>query len=244
MATPHIGGNMIPTPHIGATSKDQIANTVLMPGDPKRAKFIADTFLTDVECFTEVRGMLGFTGYYKGKRVSVMGSGMGIPSAMIYYHELFNFYDVQTIIRVGTAGGLQPNLKVKDIVVATAASTNSNVVKNFGPVNFAPTPSFDLVMKTYETAKNLGLNAYFGNVLSSDEFYKDWDEKDFSNIIAYGTLAIEMEAAGLFMAARKAGKDSLVICTISDNSDGEDSAEVREKAYTDMMELALEVAPE
>lgn len=235
---------MIPTPHIGATSKDQIANTVLMPGDPKRAKFIAETFLTDVECFTEVRGMLGFTGNYKGKRVSVMGSGMGIPSAMIYYNELFNFYDVQTIIRVGTAGGLQKELKVKDVVVATAASTNSSVVKQFGQVNFAPTPTFELVVKTYQKAKEMNINAYFGNVLSNDEFYKDWDEKEFSNIIKYGTLAVEMEAAGLFMAARKAGKDALAICTISDNSDGEDDAEVREKAYTEMMELALEVAPE
>lgn len=236
---------MIPTPHIGATSKDEIANTVLMPGDPKRAKFIAETFLTDVKCFTEVRGMLGFTGYYKGKRVSVMGSGMGIPSAMIYYNELFKFYDVKTIIRVGTAGGLQKGLKVRDIVVATAASTASSVVRGkFGEVQFAPTASFDLLIKTYEKAEEMGLDAYFGNVLSNDEFYKDWDPKEFDNIVKYGTLAVEMEAAGLYMAAREHAKDALVICTISDNESGEDSAEVREKAYTKMMELALEVAPE
>lgn len=128
---------MIPTPHIGATSKEQIADTVLMPGDPKRAKFIADTFLENVEQFNDVRGMLGFTGTYKGKRVSVMGSGMGIPSAMIYYHELFVFYDVKTIIRVGTAGGLQPNLKVRDIIVATAANTPASVVRgNLEKFNF------------------------------------------------------------------------------------------------------------
>lgn len=236
---------MIPTPHIGATSKDQIANTVLMPGDPKRAKFIADTFLSDVECFTDVRGMLGFTGNYKGKRVSVMGSGMGIPSAMIYYNELFKFYDVKTIIRVGTAGGLQKDLKVRDIVVATAASTASSVVRGkFGEVQFAPTPSFDLLIKTHEEAKKMGLNAHFGNVLSNDEFYKEWNPKEFENLVKYGTLAVEMEAAGLFMAAREHARDALVICTISDNESGEDSAEVREKAYTEMMELALEVAPE
>lgn len=236
---------MIPTPHIGATSKDQIANTVLMPGDPKRAKFIADTFLTDVECFTEVRGMLGFTGYYNGKRVSVMGSGMGIPSAMIYYNELFDFYDVQTIIRVGTAGGLQSYLKVKDVVVATAASTNSSVVTGkFGQIQFPPTPTFELVVKTKEKAEELGINAYFGTMFSNDDFYMEWNPKEFENLVKYGTLAVEMEAAGLFMTARKHGKDSLVICTISDNSEGEDSAETREKAYTDMMRLALEVAPE
>lgn len=236
---------MIPTPHIGATSKDQIANTVLMPGDPKRAKFIADTFLTDVECFTEVRGMLGFTGYYKGKRVSVMGSGMGIPSAMIYYNELFNFYDVQTIIRVGTAGGFQDYLKVKDVVVATAASTNSSVVTGkFGQIQFPPTPTFELLVKTKEKAEELGINTYFGTIFSNDDFYMEKDPKEFENLVKYGTLAVEMEAAGLFMTARKHGKDSLVICTISDNADGEDSAETREKAYTDMMILALEVAPE
>ena len=236
---------MIPTPHIGATDKNQIANTVLMPGDPKRAKFIAETFLTDVTCFTEVRGMLGFTGYYNGKKVSVMGSGMGIPSAMIYYNELFDFYDVQTIIRVGTAGGLQDYLKMKDVVVATAASTNSSVVQGkFGQIQFVPTPSFDLVLKTKEKADELGINTYFGTIFSNDDFYMDWKKDEFDNLVKYGTLAVEMEAAGLFMTARKHGRDSLVICTISDNSEGEDSAEAREKAYTDMMKLALEVAPE
>lgn len=236
---------MIPTPHIGATSKDQIANTVLMPGDPKRAKFIADNFLTDVECFNDVRGMLGFTGYYKGKRVSVMGSGMGIPSAMIYYYELFNFYDVQTIIRVGTAGGLKPGLKVKDIIVATAANTPSSCVRGkFGEVQFSPTPTFELVLKSHEYAKEHGLNAHFGTVLSSDEFYRKWDPAVMKNLVDYGTIGIEMEAAGLFMAARECGKDSLVICTISDNADGEDDAKSREVGYTQMMEMALEVAPE
>lgn len=234
---------MIPTPHIGATSKDQIAKTVLMPGDPKRAKFIADTFLENVEQFNDVRGMLGFTGTYKGKRVSVMGSGMGIPSAMIYYHELFNFYDVETIIRVGTAGGLQPNLKVRDIIVATAANTPSSCVRGkFGEIQFAPTATFDLVMKAKEYADKNNLNAYFGTVLSSDEFYRKWDKEILDNLVRYGTLGIEMEAAGLYMEALESGKRALCVCTVSDNSEGEDSAEIREKAYTEMMELALEIA--
>ncbi|MDO4604666.1 MAG: purine-nucleoside phosphorylase [Helcococcus sp.] len=236
---------MIPTPHIGATSKDQIANTVLMPGDPKRAKFIADTFLENVTQFNDVRGMLGFTGYYKGKRVSVMGSGMGIPSAMIYYHELFAFYDVKTIIRVGTAGGLQPHLKVRDIIVATAANTPNSVVRGkFDIIQFAPTPTFELVLKAHEYARANNLNAYLGSVLSSDEFYRQWDPKVIENLKKYGTLGIEMEAAGLYMSALENHKQALCICTVSDNSEEEESAEVREKAYTEMMEMALEIAPE
>lgn len=236
---------MIPTPHIGATSKDQIANTVLMPGDPKRAKFIADTFLENVIQFNDVRGMLGFTGYYKGKRVSVMGSGMGIPSAMIYYHELFSFYDVKTIIRVGTAGGLQPNLKVRDIIVATAANTPSSVVRGkFDIIQFAPTPTFELVLKAHEYAKENNINAFFGPVLSSDEFYRQWDPEVIENLKKYGTLGIEMEAAGLYMSALENHRQALCICTVSDNSEEEESAEVREKAYTEMMEMALEIAPE
>lgn len=234
---------MIPTPHIGAKTKEEIASTVLMPGDPKRAKFIADTFLENVTQFNDVRGMLGFTGYYKGKRVSVMGSGMGIPSAMIYYHELFAFYDVKTIIRVGTAGGLQPDLKVRDIIVATAANTPASVVRGkFGVIQFAPTATFDLVLRAKQYADKKGLNAHFGTVLSSDEFYRKWDSEIIENLKKYQTLGIEMEAAGLYMSALENGKQALCICTVSDNSEGEDSAEVREKAYTEMMEMALEIA--
>ena len=152
----------IPTPHISATSKDQIAKTVLMPGDPLRAKFIADNFLEDVTQFTETRGMLGFTGFYKGKRVSVMGSGMGIPSAMIYYNELFDFYDVDCIIRVGTAGSMQENVKLHDIVIAQSACSESSINDNlFGNINFSVTPDFDLLVKAVEKSNELGYRTHW-----------------------------------------------------------------------------------
>ena len=237
----------IPTPHISATSADQIAKTVLMPGDPLRAKFIADNFLTDVEEFTNTRGMLGFTGYYNGKRVSVMGSGMGIPSAMIYYNELFAFYDVDTIIRVGTAGSMQKNVKLHDIVIANSACSESPINDNlFGNVHFSPTPDFDLLLKAYETPNKLGYTTHCGQVHSSDQFYNDMPKEVFENLQKYGVLCVEMESYGLFMAARKHGKKGLGIFTISDSlvENVADSAENRQNSYTNMMKLALEVAPE
>lgn len=237
----------IPTPHISATSADQIAKTVLMPGDPLRAKFIADNFLTDVEEFTNTRGMLGFTGYYNGKRVSVMGSGMGIPSAMIYYNELFAFYDVDTIIRVGTAGSMQKNVKLHDIVIANSACSESSINDNlFGNVHFSPTPDFNLLLKAYETSNKLGYTTHCGQVHSSDQFYNDMPNKVFENLQKYGVLCVEMESYGLFMAARKHGKKGLGIFTISDSlvENVADSAENRQNSYTNMMKLALEVAPE
>ena len=234
---------MIPTPHIGATSKDEIADTVLMPGDPLRAKFIAETYLEDVTMFNQTRGMLGFTGYYKGKRVSVMGSGMGIPSAMIYFHELYNLYDVKTIIRIGTCGSFQDHVDVTDIIVATAAHTSSSVVKGkFDDVQFAPTPTFDLLVKAKEYADKNDVKAHFGTILCSDEFYRQSSEHFVKNLIHYGVLGAEMESAGLFMAAREAKKQSLAIFTVSDKPGNEQSAEQREKGYTDMMEMALEIA--
>lgn len=235
----------IPTPHISATSKDQIAKTVLMPGDPLRAKFIADNFLENVEQFNETRGMLGYTGYYKGKRVSVMGSGMGIPSAMIYYNELFNFYDVDCIIRVGTAGSMQENVKLHDIVIATSACSESSINDNlFGNIHFSSTPDFDLLMKAYNKSIDLGYTTYCGQVHSSDQFYSEMDPRVFENLRKYGVLCVEMESYGLFMAARKHGKKGLGIFTISDSliENVADSAENRQKSYTNMMELALEVA--
>ncbi|WP_297791026.1 purine-nucleoside phosphorylase [uncultured Anaerococcus sp.] len=237
----------IPTPHISATSADQIANTVLMPGDPLRAKFIADNFLTDVSEFTNTRGMLGFTGYYNGKRVSVMGSGMGIPSAMIYYNELFAFYDVDTIIRVGTAGSMQEDVKLHDIVIASSACSESSINDNlFGNVHFSPTPDFELLLKAYETSNKFGFTTHCGQVHSSDQFYNDMPKEVFQNLQKYGVLCVEMESYGLFMAARKHGKKGLGIFTISDSlvENVADSAENRQTSYTNMMKLALEVAPE
>lgn len=236
---------MIPTAHIGAVSPDEIANTVLMPGDPLRAKFIAETFLEDVTQFNAVRGMLGFTGFYNGKRVSVMGSGMGVPSAAIYYHELFKFYGVETIIRIGTCGGFQDYIDVTDIVVATAASTPSSIVKGkFGEVQFAPTPTFELVMQAKEYSDKNNLKSHFGTVLTSDEFYGKKDPNVGADLIQYGTLGAEMESAGLFMIAREHGKQSLAIFTVSDKPGEEQTAEQREKGYTEMMKMALEIAPE
>lgn len=239
--------NSIPTPHIEATSPDQIANTVLMPGDPLRAKFIAEKYLTDVTQFNQVRGMLGYTGYYKGKRVSVMGSGMGIPSAMIYYYELFNFYEVNTIIRIGTSGAMQPHIKVRDVVVATAACTDSGINDGkFGNYSFCPTPDFDLMMAAYTKAEEMGITTHFGTVVSGDQFYGDPDPEVNKKLTQYGVLAGEMESAGLYTVARRLGKRSLGMFTISDSAlSGEaESSQEREQGYTDMMELALEIAPE
>lgn len=237
----------IPTPHISAKSKDEIANTVLMPGDPLRAKFIAENYLEDVTQFNNTRGMLGYTGYYEGKRVSVMGSGMGIPSAMIYYNELFDGYDVDTIIRIGTAGSIQEEVNLRDIVIATSACSESSINDNlFGNVHFSPTPDFELLIKAYNMSTELGYKTHCGQVQSSDQFYNDMPEYVFENLRKYGVLCVEMESYGLFMAARRHGKKALGIFTISDSiiNNEADSSEDRQTAYTNMMKLALEVAPE
>lgn len=235
----------IPTPHISATSADQIADTVLMPGDPLRAKYIADNFLEDVTQFTETRGILGFTGYYQGKRVSVMGSGMGIPSAMIYYNELFEGYGVETIIRIGTAGSMQEDINLHDIVIASAACSESSINDNlFGNIHFSPTPDFNLLLEAYNKSVELGYKTHCGQVHSSDQFYNDMPEDVFKNLQKYGVLCVEMESYGLFMAARKHGKKGLGIFTISDSlvKNEADSAEARQNSYTNMMKLALEIA--
>mgnify|MGYP002713725417 CR=1 FL=1 len=235
----------IPTPHISATSADQIAETVLMPGDPLRAKYIAENFLEDVTQFTKTRGMLGFTGYYQGKRVSVMGSGMGIPSAMIYYNELFEGYGVETIIRIGTAGSMQEDINLHDIVIASAACSESSINDNlFGNIHFSPTPDFNLLLEAYNKSVELGYKTHCGQVHSSDQFYNDMPKDVFKNLQKYGVLCVEMESYGLFMAARKHGKKGLGIFTISDSlvKDEADTAEARQNSYTNMMELALELA--
>lgn len=237
----------IPTPHIEATSPDEIANTVLMPGDPLRAKYVAETYLTDVTQFNAVRGMLGYTGYYKGKRVSVMGSGMGIPSAMIYYYELYAFYGVETIIRIGTAGSNQSYIGLKDVVVATAACTNSNInTGKFGNIQFCPTPDFDLLLACKSKADEMGITTHFGTVMSGDEFYGERNAETSEKLRQYGVLAGEMESAGLYTTARRLGKRSLAFFTISDSAltQEAESSKEREQGYTQMMELALEIAPE
>jgi purine-nucleoside phosphorylase, family 1 (deoD) len=233
----------VPTPHNGAKS-GEIAKTVLMPGDPLRAKFIADTYLTDVRCFNTVRNMLGFTGDYKGKQVSVMGGGMGIPSVGIYTYELFNFYDVDNIIRIGSAGGIADNVHVRDVVVAMGACTNSNYAAQYNlPGTFAPIASYDLLRRAVQTAEELKINTVVGNVLSSDTFYDD-NENALKAWTKMGVLAVEMEAAALYMNAARAKKNALCLLTISDCPfTGEAlSAEERQTGFTQMMEVALSLA--
>ena len=228
-----------PTPHIGA-QYGEIAETVLMPGDPLRAKFIADNFLTNPVQFNEVRGMLGYTGTYGGKRVSVMGHGMGIPSIGIYSYELYNFYGVKTIIRVGSAGSYHPDLKLGDLVIAQGACTDSNYGAQFGlPGTFAPIADFDLLRKAAAACEQRGLHYMVGNILSSDVFYSDNPQSESWRKM--GVLAVEMEAAALYMNAARSGNRALVICTISDHilTGEEMSADERRTTFTNMMEVAL-----
>jgi purine-nucleoside phosphorylase len=228
--------------HIEAKA-GQIAETILLPGDPLRAKYIAETLLQDAECFNQVRSMLGYTGHYGEKRVSVMGTGMGIPSLSIYVNELIREYQVKTLIRVGTCGALQANLKVGDIVLAMTASTDSNINNlRFRGINYAPAASFDLLLKAYEAAKKLGVNARVGGILSSDTFYDDnpdWWKK----WAEFGTLVVEMETAGLYTLAAKFKVNALSILTVSDSLvTGETaSAEQRERDFPTMARIALEL---
>ena len=233
------------TPHINA-NKGDFAQTVLMPGDPKRSQFIAENFLEDVKLVNDVRGVKGYTGFYKGKKVSVMASGMGMPSIAIYSYELYNFFGVENIIRVGSAGSYLENVKVRDIIIAEGACTNSNYADNFDlPGNFAPIADFLLLSKAVKTAEDLKLKFHVGNVFSSDVFYSDLPEhknpvKAFAKM---GVLGVEMEAAALFMHAARAGKRALAICTVSDSLvTGEElSAEERQTSFEDMIKLALEI---
>ncbi len=228
--------------HIAA-SKGAIAETVLMPGDPLRAKWIAETFLENAVCYNEIRGMLGYTGSFNGKKVSVQGSGMGIPSAMIYYHELINEYGVKNIIRVGSAGSYQKDIHVRDIVLAMAASTTSGINNSrFINADYSPTANFDLLLKAalYARERNIPIRA--GNVLSADEFYEDSPE-DYKLWAQYGVLCVEMEAAGLYTVAAKYGVKALAILTISDSlvSDKRASSEDRETSFGEMIEIALNI---
>ncbi len=228
-----------PTPHIGA-QPGEIARTVLMAGDPLRAKFMAETFLDDPVQFNNIRGMLGFTGTYKGKRVSVMGHGMGIPSIGIYSYELYNFYDVETIIRIGSAGAYSRDLHIGDLILAMGACTDSNYGAQYAlPGTFAPIADFKLLRGAAEACEKLGIRYKVGNILSSDVFYRD--TPNVESWIKMGVQAVEMEAAALYMNAARAGKRALTICTISDHVIlGEDTTpEQREKTFTGMMEVAL-----
>ena len=233
----------VPTPHIAAKLGD-FANTVLMPGDPLRSKFIAENFLTDAVLVNNVRGIQGYTGLYNGKRVSVMASGMGIPSIGIYSYELYNFYNVQNIIRIGSAGAMQTDIKLRSLVFAQGACTNSNYAHQFEmPGTIAPIASFDLLRSAVETAEKLRYDYKVGNVLSSDTFYDDG--KGSAVWKKMGVLAVEMESAALYLNAARAGKKALCICTISDNLlTGEElSADDRQNSFREMMKLALEIAP-
>ena len=234
---------MTPTPHNQAMKGD-IAETVLMPGDPLRAKFIAETFLNDAVQFNQVRGMLGFTGYYKGKRISVMGSGMGVPSITLYTYELYNFYDVNNVIRVGTAGSLSSSLKVKDIAIAQAACTDSGFGAQFGLFgSYAPVASYNLLENAVAAARNKGMSFQVGNVLTTDIFYHD-NKEALAIWKKMGVIAVEMEAAGLYMNAVRAGKNALCILTISDEvfERIETTPEERQTGFTNMIEIALETA--
>ena len=232
----------IPTPHINAP-QGAFAETVLMPGDPLRARFIAEQYLEKAELVNNVRNVQGYTGYYKGKKVSVMASGMGCPSIGIYSYELFNFYNVSNIIRIGSAGAISPKLQLKDIVVALSAYTDSGYINSFGfRGNAAPCCSYSLLSRAMDYAKQLPCNVVCGPIFSSDAFYSEKSQVD--TLSKLGVLAVEMEGAALYLNAAKAGKNALVICTISDNPfTGEAlSAEERQNSFTKMMEIALEIA--
>ena len=233
----------VPTPHIAAKVGD-FAKTVLMPGDPLRSQFIAETYLEDRRLVNNVRGVQGYTGTYKGVPVSVMASGMGMPSIGIYSYELFNFYGVENILRVGSAGAISEKLKVRDIVLGEGACTNSAYGAQFGfRGSFAPIADFSLLRSAASVAEEMGPRYEVGNLLSSDTFYDD-DGAASSFWMKLGVLAIEMEAAALYYNAARAGKKALAICTISDHilTGEETTSEERQTSFRQMMELALEVA--
>ncbi len=231
-----------PTPHIAALPGD-FARTVLMPGDPLRAKHIAETFLEDAVLVNNVRGVNGYTGLYQGKKVSVMASGMGMPSIGIYSYELFHFYNVENIIRIGTAGALQPDLKIRDLVLGMGACTDSNYAAQFElPGTFAPIASYELLKNAAAAAEAMGVNYRVGNLVSADVFYNDRPTTEKWQKM--GALAVEMEAAALYMNAARAGKNALAICTISDSMvTGEvTTSEERQTSFNDMVKVAMEIA--
>ena len=233
MATPHIGAN-----------KGDIVQTILLPGDPLRAKYIAETFLEDAVQYNNVRGMLGFTGTYKGKKISVQGTGMGVPSIGIYSHELISEFGVKNLIRVGTAGSYQKDVKVRDVVLAMSASTDSAINRlRFNGADYAPTANAEMLFKAYEIAKQKGLNVKAGNVFTSDTFYGD-DPNAWKKWAKFGVLCVEMETAQLYTTAAKLGANALTILTMSDSFITHEvtSAEERQTTFNDMIKVALETA--
>ncbi len=231
----------VPTPHNSAKVGD-FASTVIMPGDPKRAKFIADNFLTDAVLVNDVRGVQGYTGFYNGKRVSVMAHGMGMPSISIYAYELFKFYGVKNIIRVGTCGAMVKELHVGDVVVSSGSMTNSNIAKNMGLGDvYEVEPSKKLFNKANKVAKSLGKNVSNGKLFTNDVFYNQGSELKYVN---QGVVAVEMESFALLLVAKSLKKSALAIATISDSlvSDETSSAEDRQQNFMDMVKIALEVS--
>lgn len=231
----------MPTPHIGAP-EGAFADVVLMPGDPLRAKHIAENYLENVEEITNVRGMLGYTGFYKGRRVSTMGHGMGVPSCSIYAHELITHYGVKTLIRVGSCGGIASHVQVRDLVIGLTASTDSHVNRTrLGGHDFAPTADYDLIEKTVAVAREKGAKIHVGNIFTSDLFYNP-DTTLFPTLDKYGVLAVEMEAAGLYGVAAEHGVRALTLCTVSDHvmTGEETSAQERQNTFGEMAEVALE----
>ncbi|MBQ4137614.1 MAG: purine-nucleoside phosphorylase [Clostridia bacterium] len=232
-----------PTPHINATPED-FAKTVLMPGDPLRSEFVAKNFLTDAKLVNNVRSIKGYTGKYKGIPVSVMASGMGMPSIGIYSYELYNFFGVDNIIRIGSAGGMSDSVKLRDIIIAMGASTDSNFAAQYNlPGTLAPLADYTLLKRAIDSAEAIGAKYHVGNILSTDRFYSD-DNGVTDAWRKMGVLAVEMEAAALYMNAARAGKRALAICTVSDHLITVESlpSEERQVSFTEMMEIALETA--
>ena len=229
--------------HIGA-KPGEIADTVLLPGEPLRAKYIAENFLNDVTCYSTIRNCFGFTGTYKGHRVSIQASGMGIPSISIYTNELINEYHAKKLIRVGTCGAINSNIHVRDVVIAQSASTDSAIIHNtFGrDLYYAPTSDFKLLLKGYQAAQQNNIPVKIGNIISEDRFYND--EIDRQKLIQYGVLGVEMEAAALYMLAAKYNVQASAVLTISNHlmTGEETTAEEREKSFNDMITVALETA--
>ena len=228
--------------HIGA-KKGEIADTILLPGDPLRAKYIAENFLENPVCYNEVRGMLGFTGTYKGKKISVQGTGMGVPSISIYVNELIREYDVKNLIRVGTCGAIQKDVKVRDVILAMTSSTDSKMNQiNFNGIDYAPTANFELLKNAYDAATEKGMQVKVGSVFTADQFYND--NAELEKWAQYQILAVEMETTALYTIAAKYGRKALSVLTVSDHilTGEETTSEERQTTFNEMIEVALEAA--